>query len=160
MKKKFAGIAFVLLSIAIMSVSAYVYEQGTLTVNQKVVDVVTLNLRTPLGLADLEEGQVGTYNEAGVITLETKKANVVLRLDSNIEGFAASSSASPYAAYSIVVSYSGGSVTLTPSSPDATFALGSPQLYTFDLAITATAKSGLGSDVPTGATIVVTAESP
>ncbi len=44
MKKKIAGIAFVLLSIAIMSVSAFVYEQAQQTIGQTIVNVATITL--------------------------------------------------------------------------------------------------------------------
>ena len=164
MKKKIAGIAFVLLSIAIMSVSAYVYEQATQTIGQTVQNIATLTLKSS-SLPPLEEGQEMTYTKAQVpelgsaITLVTTKAGVVLRLNSDIEQFL--SSTSPYAGYTIVVRYPGASTvaTLTPAAPDTAITLGAAGSYVLDFELTTTAKSSLTADVSTTATIIVTAES-
>ncbi len=166
MKKKIAGVAFVILSIFIMSVSAYVYEQGTQTIGQTVQNIATLTVKSS-ALGILEEGQTKTYTKADVtelgsaIELVTTKSGVVLKLNSDIEQFLSSNSPYTTTGYTVVVRYPGGATiaTLTPSAPDASVTLGAAGSYVLDLEITTTAKSGLVSDQSTTATIIVTAES-
>lgn len=170
MKKKIAGIAFVLLSIAIMSVSAYVYESGQQTVSSTVINIVTLNLKNS-ALGNVEEGQTFSYdknnmtNFGAAISLTTAKPLVYLHLDSDIQNLNAS-----YATYTLTVRYitvpggsarsvGGTAATLTILAPDpAPISLDLAGSWAFDFELTATAKS-VTLDQTATATIVVTAES-
>lgn len=169
MKKKIAGIAFVLLSIAIMSVSAYVYESGTQTLQQTVKNIATLTLKSSI-LGDLEEGETRSYTYPTVpefgsaISITTGKAGVVLKLDSDIQDLTET-----YSDYTLTVLYAtvpGGShssgdtaATLTILAPDPpAITLDATGTWTFDFALTVTAKS-VTSDSTAIATIYVTAES-
>lgn len=170
MNKKFIGLAFILLSIMIVSVSAFVYESATQTVGQTVVNVATLTLKNS-ALGSIEEGETKSYTKADVAALgaaasiTTTKATVYLHLDSDIQNLNTT-----YSTYTLTVKYftvPGGSAhstgqtaaTLTIAAPDpAAITLDVAGSWVFDFELTTTAKS-VSSDQGTIATIVVTAES-
>jgi hypothetical protein len=170
MNKKIIGLAFVLLSVMIVSVSAFVYESATQTVGQTVVNVATLTLKNS-ALGSIDEGDTRSYTKADVaalgaaISITTSKATVYLHLDSDIQNLDTT-----YATYTVTVRYitvPGGSshsvgqtaATMSIASPDpAAITLDVAGSWVFDFEITTTAKS-VSSDQASTATVVVTAES-
>jgi hypothetical protein len=170
MKRKLTGIAFLLLGILIVSVSAFVYDSAQQTVGQTVTNVATITLKNS-ALGNLEEGETKSYTKADVanlgaaISLTTTKANVYLHLNSDIDSLT-----TYYSTYTVTVKYitvpSGQealigttAATMSIASPDPSgFALPAAGSWAFDFGITTTAKA-VSSDQATTATIIVTAES-
>ena len=170
MNKKIAGIVFVLLSVMIATVSAFVYESAQQTVGQTVVNVATITLKNS-ALGNLEEGETKSYTKADIanlgaaISLTTSKANVYLHLNSDVDSLSAY-----YTTYTVVVKYitvptgqealiGQTAATMSLGSPDPSgFALPAAGSWAFDFEITTTAKS-VSSDQASTATVVVTAES-
>ena len=107
MKKgiRFSGLLLIMLSITIVGVSAYVFEQASQTVTQTIVDIATITLKNS-ALGNLNEGETQTYTQAAVanlgdtISLTTTTANVYLHLNSDLD------SVSGYSTYNIVVKFS------------------------------------------------------
>jgi len=170
LNKKILGVFFILLSILIVFVSAFVYETATQTVGQTITNIATLTLKSS-ALGNIEEGETIKYtkdnatNLDAAISITTTKAGVYLHLNSNIDSLSAY-----YTTYNITVKfftvpvgsgYSEGNAacTMTLSSPDpAAIILDAAGSWVFDFEVTTTAKS-VSADQPTTATIVVTAES-
>ena len=170
MKKKFAGLAFVLLSIAIMSVTAFVYEQQQQTIQQTIINVATITLKNS-ALGTIEEGETKSYTKLDVaelgaaISITTGKANVFLHLNSDINNLGLN-----YQTYTLTVKYItvpvGSShnvgdiaATLTIAAPGPTsITLDVAGSWAFDFELTTTALQ-VNADTPTTATITVTAES-
>ncbi|HEX9861777.1 MAG TPA: hypothetical protein VGB11_00675 [Candidatus Bathyarchaeia archaeon] len=170
MKRKIVGTAFILLSILIVSVSAFVYESAQQTLGQTVVNIATITLKSS-ALGNLEEGETKTYTKTNVtnlgaaITLTTTKASVYLHLSSDL-----ASQSAYYTTYNVVVKIAtkptGG--THTVGETVATLSLASPNsgainldvlgTWTFDFEVTTTAKT-VTADQATTVTITVTAES-
>lgn len=170
MKKKIAGIAFVVLSMVIMSVSAFVYEQAQQTIGQTIINVATITLKNSV-LGNLDEGDSASYTKANVtelgaaISMTTVKP-VYLHLNSDIGALA-----TYYTTYTLTVrcfSSPGGSITtgavvatLTLGAPNSGSILldtAGPYVFDFELQTTAGFISGVPSQATT-ATITVTAES-
>jgi len=169
LKTKVLGVFFILLSLIIVFVSAFIYETAQQTVTQTVEEIATLTLSSA-ALGNIEEGETKIYTEVNVtelgaaISITTTKPNVYLHLNSSIDSLSAY-----YTTYNVTVkfatvqgsSYSIGDTacTLTLTSPDpAAINLDALGLWTFDFEVTTTAKS-VSADQDTTATIVVTAES-
>lgn len=170
MKKKIVSVAFILMSITIVAVSAYVYETATSTVSQTIQNIATLTLQNS-ALGNIEEGQTISYTKAtvatlgNIINLTTTKNNVYIHFDSDVDALS-----TYYSTYSITVKYAavgaGSShtvgqtaCTMTLATPDpAGVALDVSGAWRFDFEITTTTKS-VSSDQPTTVTIVVTGES-
>jgi hypothetical protein len=170
MKTRMLGLAFVLLSITIASVSAFIYESAQQTLGQTIVNVATITLKNS-ALGNLEEGETRGYTKANLtelgaaISITTNKANVYLHLNSDIDSLG-----TYYTTYTLTVKYitvPGGSshsvgqtaATMTIAAPDpAAITLDAAGSWAFDFELTTTAKS-VSSDQATTATIVVTAES-
>jgi hypothetical protein len=170
MKKRIVGIAFIFLAIAIVSVSAFVYESAQQTIDQTIVNVATLTLQNS-ALGNLEEGETKSYTKATVpnlgnaIIITTAKANVYLHLNSDIDSLN-----TYYTTYTLTVKYitvpvgsshSVGDVaaTMTIVAPDpASITLDIVGSWAFDFELTTTANA-VNSDRATTATVVVTAES-
>ena len=160
----------ILLSLAIVSVSAFVYETAQHTVNQTIKDIATVTVRNS-ALGNIEEGETKSYTKADVsslgniVNLTTTKDNVYLHFNSDVDSLS-----TYYSTYTITVkfaavvsgsSYSVGSTacTMTLASPDPTaVTLDKAGAWRFDFEITTTAKS-VSADQATTVTIVVTAES-
>jgi hypothetical protein len=161
---------FILLSLLIITVSAYVYESASQTVTQTIQDVATLTLNSP-ALGNIEEQETKGYTKTEVpalgnaISTTTAKNNVYLHLNSNLDTLS-----TYYTTYTITVkciTVPGGS-THTVGETVATMTIGSPDpaavtldvagSWAFDFEVTTTAKS-VSSNQATSATIVVTAES-
>jgi hypothetical protein len=170
MKTSTMGIALILLSLAIVGVSAFVYETGTSAVTQTVKNIATLTVQNS-ALGNIEEGQTLTYTKAtvsslgNILTLATTKDGAVLHFDTdlNLLGTYYSNYAITvkYAAVGAGSSHSVGDVacTMTIASPDPSgITLDKSGTWQFDFEITTTAKS-VSSDQATSVTIVVSAES-
>jgi hypothetical protein len=170
LNKKILGVLFILLSILIVFVSAFVYETATQSVAQTITNIATLTLKNS-DLGAIEEGETKGYAKGNVtelgaaISITTTKAGVYLHLNSTIDSLSAY-----YTTYTIKVKFitvPGGSThsvddtacTMTLASPDpAAITLDVAGSWAFDFEVTTTAKS-VSADQPTTATIVVTAES-
>lgn len=173
-KKSLIGVLFLLLSISIPVVSAFVYESAQQTVDQTVVEVATITLKDP-ALGNIDEGETKTYTKVGgggdvelatlgdAISITTQKASVYLHLDSDLNDL------TDYSTYEIVVKFSTveGSTytvgqtacTLNLTSPDySSIDLDVAGTWKFDFELTTTASS-VNANSPTTVTIVVTAES-
>ena len=166
---KLKGILLLLLSFSVVGVSAYVYQQATMTIDQTIIEVATITLKNS-DLGNLKEGESASYTKATVanlgdaISLTTQEANVYLHLDSNLETM------TTHSTYVIVVkafTVPGGS-SISSGDTVCTLNIGSPDYsavdldvagtWTFDFEIS-TSVGSVNSDVVTQATIVVSAES-
>ena len=170
MRKSLVGTLLILLSLAIVSASAFVYETAQNTVTQTVKQIATLTVQNS-ALGNIEEGETKSYTKATVSSLgsianiTTTKDNVYLHFNSDLDSLS-----TYYTTYTITVKYaavgSGSShnvgdtaCTMTIASPDPTaVTLDKTGTWRFDFEIDTTAKS-VSSDQPTTVTIAVTAES-
>jgi hypothetical protein len=169
-KSMSVGILFLMLSMGIIGVSAYVYQSATQTVTQTIKEIATLALNNA-ALGNINEGQTLTYTKTeipalgSIVSVTTTTANVNLHFSSDL-----ASQSTRYSTYSIAVKLltkPGGS-TLTVGNTYATMSIGSPTpsgfaldvagTYVFDFEITTTTTS-VNSDTATTVTITVTAES-
>ena len=128
MKKgiRFSGLLLIMLSITIVGVSAYVFEQASQTVTQTIVDIATITLKNS-ALGNLNEGETQTYTQATVanlgdtISLTTTTANIYLHLNSDLD------SVSGYSTYNIVVKFSQVvGATYSVGDTACTLSIGSP----------------------------------
>jgi len=160
----------ILLSIVVVTVSAFVYETAQNSVTQTVTQVATLTLQNS-ALGNLEEGETKSYTKTEVSTLgnivnvTTAKDNVYLKFNSDLDSLA-----TYYTTYNIAVKFAavGAGSSLNVGDTACTMTLASPDPsavtldvdgdWRFDFEITTTAKS-VSADQPTTVTIVVTAES-
>jgi Flp pilus assembly protein TadG len=172
MKKNMIAPLLIIMSLVIVSVSAFVYYQVSNSVTQTIDEVanITLNQGT---LGNIEEGQTILYTPSNttslndIISTTTSKANVYLHFDTNLN-----EQNTNYATFQIVVkvgdtvpvasSNSTGDTTaiLTIANPDTNsgVALDAAGAWTFDFEITTTANS-VSSNQATTVNIVVSAES-
>ena len=163
-----SGLVLILLSFFVIGVSAYVYQQATMTVTQTIVEVATITVDSST-LGNINEGETISYNKSTVaslgdaVTVNIQSQPVYLYFDSDLD------SLSGYSTYNITVkfievqgsTYSVGDnpVNMTLASPDpAAVTLDATGLWRFDFEISTTAGS-VDVDTPSTATIVVTAES-
>jgi hypothetical protein len=173
LEKRLVGIGLILLSILIVSASAFVYETATHTVTQTIKQIATLTLQNS-ALGNIEEGETKAYTKSevsslgNIVTVTTTKDNVYLHFNSDLDSN--SSLSTYYTTYAITVKYwtvPGGS-SHSQGQTACTMSLGSADpgavtldkagTWTFDFEISTTAKS-VSSDAGTTVTIVVTAES-
>jgi hypothetical protein len=170
MKKRSLGILFILLSLGIVSVSAFVYQQSSQTVSQTIKEIASITLQNS-ALGNLEEGQTLYYTPTNqsdldqIVDVTTTKDNVYLHFDSDLNLMSGN-----YTTYNIVVkvdtapgtsSLSAGDTvcTLSIASPDySSVTLDKLGNYKFDFEITTTAQS-VDSDQNTTVNITVNAES-
>ncbi|MCP8315327.1 MAG: hypothetical protein H3Z51_00495 [archaeon] len=166
--RSLVGVLFILLSLSIVTVSAFVYQQANQTVGQNIVEVATITLKSS-DLGSIDEGDTKTYTKSDVpnlgnaISITTTKATVYLHLDSDLNALN-----TYYNTYNIVVKFatvppgsskSGTACTLSLSSPDYhSIDLDVSGTWTFDFEITTNPKS-VNSNTATTVTIVVSAES-
>jgi hypothetical protein len=163
------GLVFLLLSFFVIGVSAYVYQQATMTVTQTIVEVATITVDNSV-LGSINEGETIAYTKATVatlgdaVTIDIQSQPVYLYFDSDLDSLLGS-----YSTYNITVKFievQGGTyavgdnpVNMTLVSPDpAAITLDAIGLWRFDFEITTTADS-VDADIPTTATIVVSADS-
>ncbi len=171
MRRRTVGPLLIIISMIIISVSAFVYEQASNTVTQSIDEVanITLNQGT---LGNIEEGETIFYTASNtsslndIISITTSKANVYLHFDTNLND-----QSTNYATFQIVVkvgdtlpvasSNSTGdtTATLTIANPDTTsgVVLDAAGAWTFDFEITTTANS-VTTDQATTVNIIVSAE--
>jgi hypothetical protein len=168
--RKLTGLAFILLSLSVLGVSAYVYQQATLTVSQTIVEIATFTVKNS-DLGNINEGETITYTEAEVpnlgdaISIDITSQPVYLHFDSDVDSLSGS-----YSTYDIQIKYAtipgGGSGTVGDTA--CTLSLGSPDyssitldqtgVWEFDIDVTTTASS-VDVDTPTQVSITVGAES-
>jgi len=163
---KISGLLILILSLTVAGVSAYVYQQATLTVTQNIVEIASFTVQNS-DLGDINEGQTLVYTFAEVpaleeaITVVTTTSPVYLHFDSDVDSLFGS-----YSTYDINVIYNsnpssttGTACTLTLGSPDySSVTLDAAGTWVFDLSITTTADS-VDADTPTTVTLTVGAES-
>ena len=163
---KISGLLFLILGLTVAGVSAYVYQQATLSVTQNIVEIATFSVQNS-DLGDINEGQTLVYTSSEVpnlgsaITVVTTTAPVYLHFDSDVDSLSGS-----YSTYNINVIYNsnpssttGTACTLTLGSPDySSVTLDAIGTWVFDLSIE-TAADSVDADTPTTVTIVVGAES-
>ncbi len=167
---RLSGILLLIFSLFVIGVSAYVYEQATMSVSQTIIEIASITV-TNSDLGSINEGETKTLTKTEVanlgdaISMTTTTANVYLHLDSDID-----SQSGSYTTYNIVVKYAtvpGGSsassgstaCTLSIASPDySSITLDVAGDWTFDLEVTNTADS-VSTDTPTSVSIIVSAES-
>ena len=167
--KKALGVSFVLLSILIVTVSAFVYQQAQQTTTQTIVNIASLTLNNA-DLGNIEEGETILYTPANtsavnnILSTTTTKANVYLHFDTDVN-----LQSSNYNTYQIAVivdtapvgsGLSGTVATLTIVNPDTTsgITLDVAGTYVFDFQVTTNAKSVSGNQ-DTTVNITVTVES-
>jgi len=169
LNKRILGVFFVLVSLIIVSVTAFVYESKQQTLTQTIKEIATITLNNA-ALGNIEEAETKSLTKVDIPALgnamsaATTKDTVYLHLNSDIDSLG-----TYYTTYAVTVKYAtvpGGSshnvgdtaATMTIATPDPSVTLDVAGSWTFDFEITATAKS-VSSDQATTATIVVTAES-
>jgi hypothetical protein len=173
LRKKLFGVFLILLSMVIVSASAFVYETAQHTVTQTIKDIATLTLQNS-ALGNIEEGATNFYTKSNasslgnIVTLTTTKDNVYLHFNSDLDSN--SSLSTYYATYTITVKFAavGSGSSHSVDEVACTMALGSSDpsavtldklgTWAFDFEISTTAKQ-VSSDTGTTVTIVVTAES-
>jgi len=152
-----------LLSFAILLVTAFVYESQTNNVTQTITEIATITL-TQGDLGSIEEGETKVSTLDQILDVTTGKDDVYLHFDTDLE-----TQGSNYVTYQIDVivdtaptgsGVSGTIATLTIGSPDtgSGVALDLTGDWVFDFQVTATAQQ-VTSDTPTTVTITVSAES-
>jgi len=169
LRKRVVGFQLILLSIIIVSVSAFVYETAQHQVTQTIQQIATLTMQNS-ALGNIEEGETKSYTNvtvpslSNIINVTTTKDNVYLHFNSDVDSLDIY-----YTTYTITVKFAavgagssqsigGTACTMTLVSPDPTaVTLDKAGTWRFDFEITTTAKS-VSSDQPTTVTIVVTAE--
>ncbi|MFH0896608.1 MAG: hypothetical protein V1850_00975, partial [Candidatus Bathyarchaeota archaeon] len=161
-KTKLFALTYLLFSFSVLGISAYVYQQSSLSISQTIVEIATFTLKDSV-LGTINEGQTKTYTKETVpelgeaITLITSSSPVYLLLDSNLETLI------DYSTYNIIVKFSqvvgetytvGDTVcTLTLASPNSsTIALDAAGTWVFDFELSTTANS-VSSDTPTTITV-------
>ena len=163
---KLSALLFLILGLTVTGVTAYVYQQATLTVTQNIVEIASFTVQNS-DLGDINEGQTLVYtsseiaNLGSAITVETTTDNVYLHFDSDLDSLSGS-----YSTYNINVIYgsnpsstTGTACTMTLGSPDySSVTLDAAGTWVFDLSIETTADS-VDADTPTTVTLTVGAES-
>lgn len=166
---KLSGLVFLIFSLMVAGVSAYVYQQATMTISQTIVEVATVTVQNS-ALGNINEGETISYTKATVselgeaVTIDIQSQPVFLYFDSDVQLLLSS-----YDTYTITVkfievqgsTYSVGdtAATITLGTPDpVAVTLDATGLWKFDFEITTTAES-VDSNSPTTVTIVVGAQS-
>ena len=165
---RYSGLVLILFSLLVAGVSAYVYQQATMTVTQNIVEIATIEVENS-DLGDINEGQTLTYTSTEVpalgaaVTITVTDQPVYLYFDSDVDSLSGY-----YSTYDITVVYntvpaggtgSGDACIMTLSSPlSEPVTLDAVGTWVFDLEIETTALS-VDANTPTTVTIVVSAES-
>ena len=165
---KISGILILLFGLMVAGVSAYVYQEATLTLTQNIVEVATFTLKNS-ALGDINEGETIIYTSAEIanlgaaVTITTTTQPVYLHFDSDLDALSGS-----YSSYDINVihdtvpgggSGSGTACVLSTGSPDySSVTLDAVGTWIFDFSVETTADS-VDADTPTTVTIIVGAES-
>lgn len=169
-EKRVLGLALIVLSFTVMGVSAYVYQQATMTLSQTIVEIASITVKNS-DLGSINEGETKTITKATVadlgdaISITTTTSPVYLHLSSDVDSLIGS-----YTIYDIDVLYATvpGGGTGTPGNIVCTLDLSVPNYssitldaigtWTFDLELE-TAASSVDIDTATTVTITVSAES-
>ena len=166
------GTLLIIISMVIISVSAFVYQQASNTVTQTIVEVANITLTQGV-LGNIDEGQTILYTASNtsslneIVSITTSKANVYLHFDTDLN-----TQSGNYTTFQIVVkvgdtvplasSNSTGdtTATLTIANPDTTsgVVLDEAGAWTFDFEITTTTRS-ITIDQAVTVSITVLAES-
>ena len=171
-----SGLLLLMLSISIVGVSAYIYQQSSKTIDQTIVEITSITLKNS-DLGNINEGQTKRYTSAvptligwivvpelgDAITITTTASNVYLHLDSDLD------SLTDYSTYEITVkfsqvvgsTYSVGDTAciLDLASPDySSIDLDAAGTWKFRFTVITTADS-VDANSDTTATIIVKAES-
>jgi len=169
--KSIAGLMLILLSFAILLVTAFVYEQQSNTVIQTITEVASITLDQGT-LGNIEEGETILYTPTNtsalnqILNVTTGKDGVYLHFDTDLDGSLIDDN---YATYQIQVIAdtvpTGSSIivgniitTLAIGTPDTVATLDLAGDWKFDFQVTTTADQ-VTSDTPTTANIIVSAES-
>ena len=168
---RMTGLLFIVLSLGVVGVSAYVYQQASQMVTQTIVEIATIALKDS-DLGTIKEGETKTYtknevaNLGNAIGIATTEGHVYLYLVSNIN-----TQSSRYSTYDISVKFSAvpGGSNYSVGDAACVLSIGSPVYgpldldvagsWSFDFDLTTTAKS-VDSDTVTTVIITVLAESP
>ena len=169
-ERRVLGLALIVLSFTVMGVSAYVYQQATMTLSQTIVEIASITVKNS-DLGTINEGESKTITELDIanlgdaISITTTTSPVYLHLASDVDSLTGS-----YSIYDIDVLYAtvpGGGTgipgntvcTLDLSVPDySSITLDAIGTWTFDLELE-TAASSVDLDTDTTVTITVSAES-
>jgi hypothetical protein len=168
-RKRFAGLILILLSVFVVLVSAFVYQQAQQTTSQTIAEVASLTLNNA-ALGNIEEGETILYTAGNtsavnnILSVTTTKGNVYLHFDTDLD--AQSGNYNTYQIEVIVDTVPGGSgvsgtvATLTIANPDTSSGinLDITGTYIFDFQVTTSAQSVSGNQATT-VNITVTAES-
>jgi hypothetical protein len=165
---KLSGLLFLIFGLMVTGVSAYVYQQATLTVTQNILEITTFTVKNS-SLGNINEGETRVYTSAEVanlgdaISVTITTVPVYLHFDSDIDSLSGS-----YSTYDINIIYdtappggsgAGTACVLSLASPDySTVTLDTAGTWIFDLSIETTADS-VDADTPTTITLIVGAES-
>ena len=166
---KLSGLILMMLSLSIIGVSAFVYDQASHTISQTIINVATITVKNS-ALGNIEEGETKGYSKLNVtslgniINITSVKDGIFLHFDSDVDSLD-----TYYDTYNIIVKFaavgSGSShsvgdtaCTLSLLSPDSSVTLDKLGSWRFDFEITTTAL-GVSADQGTTVTINVTAES-
>ncbi len=134
-RKNLLGVLFLLLSIAVISVSAYVYEQAQQQVTQTIKEIATLTVQNS-ALGNIEEGETKSITKAtvpslgNIINITTTKADVYLHFNSNLDTLT-----SYYTTYTITVKFAtvpGGSHNVGDIACTMTLGVPDPAAVTLD----------------------------
>src|SRR4030066_2180546 len=88
-RKRIAGLILILLSVFVVLVSAFVYQQASQSTSQTIVEVASLTLNNA-ALGNIEEGETILYTPANtsavnnILSVTTTKANVYLHYDTDM----------------------------------------------------------------------------
>ena len=109
LRKRFIGIALLLMSVLIVAASAFIYESATQTTTQVIKNIATLTINNA-ALGNTEEGSTNGYAKGNtsslgsIVTLTTTKDNVYLHFNSDLDTNNTALN-TYYSAYSITVKY-------------------------------------------------------
>ena len=168
MKRSFAGVTLLALSIMILVVSAFVYDQASQTTTQTVINVASISLGNA-ALGNINEGETILYTPSNtsalddILDITTAATNVYLYFDTDLEG--QTTNYDTYQIEVIVSSAPGGSslsgtiATLTMAAPDTATGITLDVIgnYILDFQVTTTAQA-VGSNQDTTVNITVTVE--
>ena len=168
MKRSFTGITLIAMSLMILVVSAFVYDQASQTTTQTVVNVASISLGNA-ALGNINEGETILYTPANtsaldnILDITTAATNVYLYFDSDLEG--QTTNYDTYQIEVIVSSAPGGSslsgtiATLTMAAPDTATGITLDVIgnYVLDFQVTTTAQA-VSSNQDTTVNITVTIE--
>ena len=168
MKRSYAGISLIVMSLMILAVSAFVYDQASQTTTQTIINVASLSLGNA-ALGNINEGETILYTPSNtsalddIVSITTAATNVFLYFDTDLEG-----QTTNYGTYQIEVEVSsapggpglsGTIATLTMAAPDTASGITLDAIgdYVLDFQVTTTAEA-VSSNEDTTVNITVSIE--